>query len=67
MTGLGIGAIVIFGVVLAPVYLMLIGWFLGKPRDLPRAFMGVGVMASITVGMWAGLALFAELLGLLFF
>jgi hypothetical protein len=67
MTGPDIGTIVIFGVVLAPVYLMLLGWFLGKPRDLRRSFMGVGVMASITVGMWAGLALFAELLGVLFF
>ena len=61
------GEVLILGIVFAPIYLMLIGWFLGRPRDFRIALTGVGYLVSITVGMWAGLALFAALLGLLFF
>lgn len=61
------GYILIFGVVLAPVYLMLIGWFVGRPRELHLPLLGVGLLVGVTVGLWGGLALFAALLGLLFF
>lgn len=61
------GAWLIFGIVLLPVYGTLLGWFLGKPRDLRLALMGLGYLVGITVLMWAGLAVFAELLGVLFF
>jgi hypothetical protein len=61
------GYILIFGVVLAPVYLMLIGWFAGRPRELRLPLLGVAMLVSVTVGLWAGLAAFAALIGLLFF
>ena len=61
------GTILIFGVVLLPVYIMLIGWFAGGPRELRTPLLGVGILASVTVGLWGGLALFGALLGLLFF
>ena len=61
------GTILIFGVVMAPVYMMLIGWFAGSPRELRTPLLGVGILASVTVGLWAGLALLGAALGLLFF
>jgi hypothetical protein len=61
-----VGTLIIFGVVLSPVYLMLFAWFVGKPRELRTPLLGVGYLASITVGLWGGLALFAALLGALF-
>jgi hypothetical protein len=61
------GEIVILGVVFAPVYLMLLGWFLGRPRELRLPLIGVGYLVSITVGMWVGLALFAAALGVAFY
>lgn len=61
------GTILIFGVVLLPVYIMLIGWFAGEPRELKTPLLGVGILASVTVGLWGGLALFGALLGLVFF
>lgn len=61
------GTILIFGVVLAPVYLMLIGWFAGSPRELRTPLLGVGILVTVTVGLWAGLALLGAVLGLLFF
>ncbi|MBE7519276.1 MAG: hypothetical protein HS107_08515 [Thermoflexaceae bacterium] len=61
------GYFLIFGVVLVPVYLMLFGWFAGEPRQLKMPLLGVGILASVTVGLWGGLAAFAAVLGLLFF
>lgn len=61
------GEIVILGVVFAPVYLMLFGWFLGRPRELRLPLMGVAYLVSITVAMWVGLALFAAMLGVVFY
>ena len=61
------GSILILGIVFAPVYLMLIGWFVGGPRGLRLPLMGVAYMVSITAGRWGGLALFAALLGVVFF
>ncbi len=61
------GEILILGIVFAPIYLMLVGWFLGRPRDLRLALIGVGYMTTITVGMWGGLALFAAALKVVFF
>lgn len=67
MIHLSVGLVLILGIVLAPVYIMLLGWFFGAPRNLRLALTGVGYLVSITVGLWVGLALFAMLLGLVFF
>jgi hypothetical protein len=59
-----VGTILIFGVVMAPVYIMLLGWFLGGPREIRTPLLGVGYLVGITVGMWVGLAGLAVVLGL---
>ena len=66
MTELTLGPVLIFGIVLAPVYLMLAGWFLGRPRDLRLPMLGVGLLVGFTALAWGGMALFALLLDLVF-
>jgi hypothetical protein len=61
------GEILILGIVFAPVYIMLMGWFLGGPRELRLPLLGVGYLVGTTVAMWAGLALFAAALDVAFF
>lgn len=61
------GSWLVFGVILLPVYGMLLGWFLGRPRNFPVALMGLGYVVGIVVLMWAGLAVFAELLRVVFY
>ena len=51
-----VGLIVIFGVVMLPVYAMLIGWFVGKPNAKRTSILGLGYllgfMLLIIVGTW---------------
>ena len=61
------GRWLLFGIVLLPVYAMLLGWFFGRPRSLRLVLLGVGYLVGITVAMWVGLAIFVALLGVLFF
>ena len=67
MTGNGIGRTLMFGVVLLPVYLMLAGWFLGRPRQLRLPLVGLGLLAGFAALAWGGMALFAWLVDLAFF
>lgn len=62
-----VGAWLIFGIVLLPIYGMLLGWFLGKPHNLRLTLMGVGYLVGIATLLWTGLAVFVALLGLVFF
>lgn len=51
-----IGLYVIFGIVLLPVYVMLLGWFVGKPHRFRTIALTLGYMvafgAMILVGMF---------------
>jgi hypothetical protein len=67
MGGAGIGRGLLLGVVLSPVYLMLIGWFVGRPRQLRLPLIGVGLLAGFTVLAWGGMAVFAWAVGATFF
>lgn len=51
---MSVGLWVIFGIVLVPLYVTLLGWFLGKPRDNRTAAIGVGVMAALLLVMVLG-------------
>lgn len=50
----GPGTYLIFGIVLLPVYIMLIAWFVGEPRDLKAGLLGVSYVVGITAGLWGG-------------
>lgn len=62
-----VGTWVIFGIVLVPVYLMLLGWFLGKPRDFGKSFLGLGYIIGLIVALWGGMYLVTLLIGWIFY
>ncbi|MDX1619454.1 MAG: hypothetical protein R3320_00585 [Nitriliruptorales bacterium] len=61
------GTVLLLGVVFAPLYLMLIGWFAGRPRQLRPVLVGVGFLVGLTAMAWIGMAVFALVLNLVFF
>lgn len=70
MSGLplfGPGTWLIFGIVLAPVYGMLLAWALGAPRDRRSLALGVTYLVGLTCALWGGLLVFTLLLGVVFF
>lgn len=67
MNAPALGTWLIFGVVFAPVYLMLAGWFFGRPREIRLPLIGLGLMIGLTALAWGGMAVFALLLDLMFF
>lgn len=44
---MSLGLYVVFGVIFVPLYLILLGWFLGKPRDHRTALIGVAFLVVI--------------------
>ncbi|APX96204.1 hypothetical protein [Natronorubrum daqingense] len=60
-----IGLFVVFGVVLVPVYVMLAGWFLGKPRDFRTAFIGLGAILGSIIVLIIGTAIAGAAIGVL--
>lgn len=61
-----VGPTLIFGIVFAPVYLMLAGWVFGRPRELRLPLIGIGFLAGFTMLAWGGMALFGLLVDLVF-
>jgi len=61
------GTILIFGIVLVPVYSMIIGWFAGKPRDAAVALLGIGYIATFIASLWGGLFVLSMIIYVLFF
>ena len=64
---LGPGSWLIFGIVMLPVYAVILGWFLGKPRNVRTAMMGLGYLIGLTVALWGGLFILSMLLKVAFF
>lgn len=62
-----VGTWLIFGIVLVPVYGMLLGWFLGKPRNLRLALLGVAYLVGMIVLLWGGLTILSFLIRAVFF
>ena len=61
-----VGTWLIFGIVLVPVYVILLGWFLGKPRNFRVSLMGVGYVVGLIALLWTGLAVMSTVVRLLF-
>ncbi len=62
-----VGTWLIFGIVLMPVYMMLLGWILGKPRNLHLLVLGVGYLIGLTVLLWTGMFAFSMVVRWLYF
>lgn len=63
----GPGTYLIFGVVLMPVYLMLVAWFVGDPRELKSGLLGVSYLVGLTTALWGGLYVATILIDVAFF
>ncbi|RQG95884.1 hypothetical protein [Natrarchaeobius chitinivorans] len=61
------GSWLIFGVVLLPIYVMVVAWFVGTPRDTKTGLLGVGYLVGITAQMWIGMFIMTLIVGLIFF
>lgn len=61
------GLWLLVGIVFAPTYLMLAGWFLGRPRELRMPLIGLGFLIGLTTLAWGGMALFGLLLHIVFY
>lgn len=67
MSGSSYGLWLLLGVVFAPFYLMLAGWFFGRPREVRLPLVGLGFLLGLTVLAWGGMALFALALDVVFY
>ena len=63
----GPGSWLIFGIVLMPVYVMTIAWFVGKPSDTNSGLLGVVYLVGITAQMWIGMLILTVLIGIVFY
>lgn len=63
----GPGTWLIFGIVLAPVYIMLSAWVLGEPSDRTPLLLGVGYLIGLTTLLWGGFLIVTLIIGALFF
>lgn len=61
------GLWLLLGIVFAPFYLMLAGWFFGRPREVRLPLVGLGFLVGLTVLAWGGMALFALALDVVFY
>ncbi|MFP8954065.1 hypothetical protein ACLI4Z_14025 [Natrialbaceae archaeon A-arb3/5] len=62
-----IGTWLIFGVVLVPIYVMVVAWFTGKPRDPKTGLLGVSYLVGIAAQMWIGMFILTVIIGYVFF
>lgn len=65
--GLPVGRWLIFGIILLPIYTMLLAWFIGKPRNFPMAFRGLAYLLGLIVLLWGGLFALSMVIRFAFF
>ncbi|MBI4304198.1 MAG: hypothetical protein HY665_07695 [Chloroflexi bacterium] len=65
--GLPVGRWLVLGIILLPVYGMLLAWFLGKPRNFRLAFRGLAYLFGMIVVLWGGLFALSMLIKFVFF
>jgi hypothetical protein len=65
--GIPVGRWLILGIILVPIYGMLLAWFLGKPRNHKLALLGFAYLLTMTVVLWGGLYALSMLIRLIFF
>ncbi|ELY62283.1 hypothetical protein [Natronolimnohabitans innermongolicus] len=61
------GTIIIFGVVLLPIYVMIIAWFTGTPRATKTGLLGVTYLVGIATAMWVSMLILTVLIGIIFY
>lgn len=61
---LHVGLYVIFGIIMLPVYAMIAGWLIGKPRDYRTVVMTFGYVFGFIVLVVAGLFVLGTFVGI---
>lgn len=59
-----IGLVVIFGLILLPVYVMAVGWLVGKPRELRPVGVATAYVVLLSVVIIFGLWVLGQLTGI---
>lgn len=62
-----VGLWLIPGIIMVPVYGMILAWFLGRPRNMLVAFRGLVYLIAMIVLLWGGMALVSLLIKYVFF
>ncbi|APW99070.1 hypothetical protein CHINAEXTREME_15375 [Halobiforma lacisalsi AJ5] len=62
-----IGTWLIFAVILVPIYIMVIAWFVGEPRDTKSGLLGVSYLVGLTTSMWVGMFFLTMIIGIVFY
>lgn len=65
--GTPIGLWLVPGIIMLPVYGMLLAWFLGKPRNFRLAFLGFSYLIAMIIALWGGLFAVTMLIKVVFF
>ena len=61
------GTVIIFAVILVPIYVMLIAWFTGTPRNTKTGLLGVTYLVGIATSMWVGMFVLTMLIAVVFY
>ena len=61
------GSWLIFGVVLVPIYTMIVAWFTGAPRDPKTGLLGVSYLVGLVASMWGSMLVLTVIIGIVFF
>ena len=61
------GSWLIFAVVLVPIYVMVLAWFIGTPRNVPVALRGVAYLVGIATILWVFMLIQTLLIGVVFY
>lgn len=61
------GTYLIFGIILFPIYVMIIAWFTGVPRNTKTGLLGVSYLVGIATTMWISMLVLTVLIGLIFY
>lgn len=62
---LHIGLVLIFGIVMLPVYVMIAGWLFGEPREYRPVVLGFGFMVAAFAVLIVALAVLGVALSLI--
>ncbi|SFB98728.1 hypothetical protein SAMN05444422_103369 [Halobiforma haloterrestris] len=61
------GTWLIFAVILVPIYVMVIAWFVGTPRNTKTGLLGVTYLVGLTSGMWISMFFLTVIIGIVFY
>lgn len=61
------GVWIIFGVVGLPVYVLFLGWFLGKPRTIRTSILGSSLFLMLVTALWTSLFATTMIIRIMFY